>query len=113
VFAAPFVRASDGDIEGLGLVVGEAIACHCPVVVGDVPAVKDLIFDTEGGVVSPLDKTALAGAIIKILADSVAASELARRRRIVLERRLAWPAVADGYSQLLGAVARPSEHIAQ
>ena len=113
VFAAPFIRASDGDIEGLGLVVGEAIACHCPVVVGDVPAVKDLIFDAEGGVVCPLDKAALAAAIIKILADSVSASELARRRRIDLERRLAWPAVADGYSQLLRAIARPSEPIAQ
>jgi glycosyltransferase involved in cell wall biosynthesis len=42
LFVAPFIEAADGDQEGLGLVTIEAIACGCPVLVGEVAAVKDL-----------------------------------------------------------------------
>lgn len=42
LFVAPFVEAADGDQEGLGLVTIEAIACGCPVLVGDVAAVRML-----------------------------------------------------------------------
>ena len=43
LFVAPFIEAQSGDIEGLGLVTIEAISHHCPVLVGNVPAVMDVI----------------------------------------------------------------------
>ena len=30
----PFVQAKDGDVEGLGLVMIEAMGCGCPVIAG-------------------------------------------------------------------------------
>lgn len=43
LFCAPFVKAKNGDVEGLGLVTVEAINFGCPVLVGDVDAVGDVI----------------------------------------------------------------------
>ncbi|MGE5639962.1 MAG: glycosyltransferase, partial [Clostridia bacterium] len=37
VLAMPSVVARDGDREGLGLVLAEALACECPVVASDLP----------------------------------------------------------------------------
>lgn len=101
VFVAPFVRAENGDIEGLGLVVGEAIGCHCPVVVGDVPAVKDMVLADEGQVVSPLDTNALAHAVVSVLENPKSAVEAVAKARRRLDAQLSWPVVAAGYSNLL------------
>jgi glycosyltransferase involved in cell wall biosynthesis len=101
VLVAPFVRASNGDVEGLGLVVGEAIGCHCPVIVGDVPAVKDVITDGEGKVISPLDAAALANAVVAVMENPKSALDSVTKARIRLNRQLSWPVVAAGYSKLL------------
>lgn len=101
VFVAPFVRATNGDAEGLGLVVVEAIGCHCPIVVGDVPAVKNIITDGEGKVVSPLDTEALANAVVDILDNPKSALDSVAMIRLRLRQQLSWPVVATGYSELL------------
>lgn len=105
VFIAPFVRASNGDVEGLGLVVAEAIGCHCPVIVGDVPAVKNVVSDDEGKVISPLDTEALANAVVEILENPKSALDLATKARFRLSQQLSWPVVAAGYSKLLKKIA--------
>ncbi len=112
VFVAPFVRASNGDIEGLGLVVGEAIGCHCPVVAGDVPAVKDVIAEGEGRVVSPLDTAALANAIVEILENPKPALDSVTKARLRLMQQLSWPVVAAGYSKLLRKICGATNSIA-
>lgn len=109
VFVAPFVRAPNGDVEGLGLVVGEAIGCHCPVIVGDVPAVKDVIADDEGKVISPLDTAALANAVIAILEDPKSALDSTAKARLRLNRQLSWPVVTAGYSQLLRKICNSTD----
>ncbi|NUS60601.1 MAG: glycosyltransferase, partial [Lysobacter sp.] len=43
MLVAPFVRDDAGDQEGLPVVLMEAIGCGCPVVVGDVAGVDDLL----------------------------------------------------------------------
>jgi len=101
VLVAPFVRASNGDTEGLGLVVVEAIGCHCPVVVGDVPAVKNVIPDGEGKVVSPLDTEALANAVVDILENPKSALDSVTNARLRLSQQLSWSVVVTGYSELL------------
>ena len=42
VFVAPFVTADNGDQEGLGLVLVEAICCGCPIIVSDNAQTKDI-----------------------------------------------------------------------
>jgi len=110
LFVAPFVEAGSGDQEGLGLVVAEAMACGCPVVVGDVAGVRDLVGDDTGVIVSAADHEALASGVVELLADTVRREQLAIRGRAHVLRYFDWPAVADGYARLLqllitGAVA--------
>lgn len=101
VFVAPFVRADSGDEEGLGLVVAEAAGCHCPVVVGDVPAAHELLGAWPELRVDPRDLHALAGRIVARLeggAETVRAAQQLRREVLA---RLDWEQVADGYADLL------------
>lgn len=58
--------------EGFGIIVLEANACGLPVITIDHPqnAAKDLIIDEKNGVVVPLDKITLAGAITDQLKDN-------------------------------------------
>lgn len=69
-------------IEGLPLVIGEALACECPVVATSAPGVVELMGDL--GTVVPVDDTAaLAHAMQASLAGQQNATE---RRRIGRER---------------------------
>ncbi|RNF84551.1 glycosyltransferase family 4 protein [Lysobacter psychrotolerans] len=106
VFAAPFVEAADGDQEGLGLVVAEAIACHCPVVVGDVPAVRDVVDDDLSWIVPQNDPAALADALVDVLRDADASAAKATLARNRLLERLSWQQVAAGYADLLSRLAQ-------
>ena len=106
VFVAPFVDAASGDREGLGLVSIEAIACGCPVVVGDVPVVADIFLDTE------MDMRAIPGnpgSLAQKVGDVLAAPETALRRTLDVRQRLAgqlsWEIVTMRYSALLKNVA--------
>jgi glycosyltransferase involved in cell wall biosynthesis len=103
VFVAPFVQARSGDREGLGLVVVEAAGCGCPLVVGDVPAVADVVgADLPATVVAADSPPALAAAISSVLrtAPRPDASQLAR-----LRERFDWNAVAARYRRLLAGIA--------
>lgn len=100
LFVAPFVEAVDGDQEGLGLVVAEAIGCLCPVLVGDVPAVHDFFDGVRDCVVPQRDVDALASAIIRILADPATARAQALVRHEAVRRKFSWDVVARGYVEL-------------
>ncbi|WP_266181030.1 glycosyltransferase [Dyella humicola] len=103
-FVAPFVQASGGDQEGLGLVVAEAIGCQCPVIVGDVPAVHDLIGDVQECIVPQRDSPALAKAIIRVLDDPESARQQAVALRASIYERFSWTSVAKGYAELFSSL---------
>ncbi|WP_114241714.1 glycosyltransferase family 4 protein [Dyella sp. C9] len=111
LFAAPFVEAAGGDQEGLGLVVAEAIGCLCPAVVGDVPAVHDLMGDAPGWVVPQRDPAALAKAIISVLDDPAAAARQVAGLRERLQQRISWRAVAAGYADLFDGLVSGAERV--
>jgi glycosyltransferase involved in cell wall biosynthesis len=106
VFVAPFVEATSGDREGLGLVTAEAIASGCPVVVGDVAAVADIFLDgalemraVPGNVESLVEKV-----VAMLLAPEAASQQvLTLRHRLVAQ--LGWDAIALQYASLLREVA--------
>ncbi len=105
VFVAPFIDADSGDKEGLGLVTIEAIACGCPVVVGDVAVVADIFLDTEMDMRAiPGSPESLAAKITSVLLAPEAALQRTAVIRERLEERLGWPSVASRYGALLTAV---------
>jgi glycosyltransferase involved in cell wall biosynthesis len=106
IFVAPFIEADDGDQEGLGLVVAEAMACGCPVIVGNVPATQDLVDASSGIRVPASDHAQLARAIVALLKDDEGRDRLGRHARAHVEQHYSWDAVAERYSRLLVEVAR-------
>lgn len=91
---APFVAAGDGDQEGLGLVMVEALGCGCPVVAGDVPAVRDVLGDGLAGLlVDPRDSNRLADAIVAAMARGPVDPSVVSK--------FDWGARAEAYARLI------------
>ena len=106
VFVVPSVVAPDGDQEGLGLVIGEALACECPVVASDLPAIRDLIEDGVTGLLArPGDAGDLADKLLGVLRNPGAAAALAHRGRGLVLERFDWQSVGQRYEELFAAVA--------
>ncbi len=102
LFVAPFVITESGDQEGLGLVLVEAAGCGCPLICGDVPAVRDVIQDDHTGLlIDPNNTTALAEAIIGMLGDPERRHRLAANARRHCRQVFDWASVADRYERLL------------
>lgn len=108
VFVAPFVQASSGDQEGLGLVLVEALGCGCPVVTTRIPAVQEVFGTWPGTIATPGSVESLAARILQVLDDPAAAQVDAEARRSDLRARFDHAAVAAGYAALLRGCVRSS-----
>lgn len=107
IFVAPFIRDGSGNQEGLPVVLMEAIGCGCPVIVGEVAGVRDLLGDAANEVcVDPRDTQAFASAILATLDDPANAQERARMIRLTAAGRVDWQVIADGYAGLLEGCVR-------
>jgi glycosyltransferase involved in cell wall biosynthesis len=107
LLVAPYIRDDAGDQEGLPVVLMEAIGCGCPVVVGDVAGIDDLLGDAKHEVcVDPRDTPALAGAILAVLGHPVSAAERSARIRVAAGARVDWDHVAARYGDLLASYIR-------
>lgn len=103
-FVAPFVRDTSGDQEGLPVALMEAIGCGCPVVVGDVAGVRDLLGDEARHVaVDPRDRQALAAAILDVLSHPQQAAARADALRVAAAGRVDWDRIAARYAALIDA----------
>lgn len=106
VFVAPFIRDGSGNQEGLPVVLMEAIGCGCPVVVGEVAGVHDLLGDAASEVcVDAKNATALATAILATLDDPERATEQAKRIRDAAVSRVDWDVIGGGYAGLIARCA--------
>ncbi|MEZ5461959.1 glycosyltransferase [Dokdonella sp.] len=108
VFVAPFVEASGGDQEGLGLVAVEAAGCGCPVVVGDLPATRSAFGEDQVKFCTSDSPRSIAEQVCAIL-KSPPNSHLAEAAFKSLLARFDWPTVAAGYEKvLLDLIRKPS-----
>ena len=102
IFAAPSVTAKDGDKEGFGLVILEAMASGLPVVAYDSGGISELIQSELNGILVEEANVELLRDNIKRLLDnpaewgkySVAAMETAEKYD--------YKNIAKGYSEILG-----------
>jgi glycosyltransferase involved in cell wall biosynthesis len=98
----PSVVTAYGDQEGLGLVPVEALACGCPVLASDLPAVKDVIRDRETGLLFPSgDAKQLAEALHVLLWDEKLRTQLTARGLRYAQENFDWSRIAAGYAALI------------
>lgn len=103
----PFVVARDGDQEGFGLVLVEAMGCGCPVIASDLPAIRQSIEPGVTGILTPPgDPEALANALRQCLRDVNLRSRLAAHALDSVRKQFDWPSIAGEYAQIIGSCIR-------
>jgi glycosyltransferase involved in cell wall biosynthesis len=84
----------------------EALACGCPLVVSDLPWVHELIEPDRHALVVPIDATAVADAIGRVLGDPAMAARLGAEGRALVEAhrdsRAEMDRLAAAYRELIG-----------
>jgi glycosyltransferase involved in cell wall biosynthesis len=81
----------------------EALATGCPVIGGDVDAVREFITHGDNGLLTPcLEPRTLARSVLNLLDDKSLTGRLRQGARAYAERRLAMKDYLDNYCQLIG-----------
>ena len=112
LFVAPFVRAESGDQEGLPVALMEAAACGCPLLVGNVAGLEDILgADTQGLTLDPRATNELATRIVETLVDPAPAHAAAERVMLRAIDRLDWHRVACRYADLLKSACASAEAV--
>lgn len=94
-------------IEGMPLVIGEALACGCPVVATSAPGVAELLGDI-GAMVQVGDTDALARAMLRALTTEDRASDQRRIGREHIVTRFGIAAAADRWLALYHELSDPA-----
>lgn len=95
-FVLPAVVDAKGDVEGLGVVLIEALSYERPVIASAAGGIVDIVRDGDTGVlVPPGDAAALAHAIVRYVEDPRLAAALAARGRAHIEREFSWPVITE------------------
>lgn len=99
---APFLIAQSGDQEGLGLVMVEAIGCHCPVVTTRIPAVQE-VFDGNWPpfMALPQSPQSLAEQVVKLMDEPASALQWVTALREEIYQRFDYTSVANRYVEIL------------
>jgi glycosyltransferase involved in cell wall biosynthesis len=102
VVVFPSVIADDGDQEGFGLVLVEALGCECSVVVTDLPALRDIIIDGKTGlVVSQKNIQQLSDKVILLLNDYELGRSIGREGREFVLKHYDWSIIEQKYVDLI------------
>jgi glycosyltransferase involved in cell wall biosynthesis len=97
----PSVRDARGNVDGLPVVVLEAMAAGKPVVASDLAGLPLAVADGATGLlVPPGDPGALAAAVGALLADPERARRLGAAGRRRVEEELNWSAIAAVHDRL-------------
>ena len=90
----PAVQDAKGDVEGLGVVLIEALLHSRPVIASDSGGIPDIVVDGRSGLlVPPGDEGALAGAIARLMDDPALAARLAEDGRTLVAERFSWDTI--------------------
>jgi glycosyltransferase involved in cell wall biosynthesis len=97
----PSVIAADGDREGFGLVLVEALGCECALVVSDLPAMQDIIMDGKTALVVPQKNVKrLAERVNELLEDAALRESLGRAGRQFVLKNFDSDRIAEKYIDL-------------
>lgn len=91
-----FVLPSVSRLEAFGIVALEAMASGTPVIVSDIPGVREVIVEGKHGLLSePMNSEDLAGKIRTILTNPQLAEKMGKNGRKRVVKNFTWEKVAD------------------
>ncbi|WGZ91131.1 MAG: glycosyltransferase [Candidatus Thiocaldithrix dubininis] len=95
----PFIQTQDGDMEGLGLVMVEAMGCGCPVIASDLPAVRDVINHGDNGILVEPNNSRVLAVTIKDFFQFSIKNELIDSMTIL--KKFDWLNIVDLYKNII------------
>jgi glycosyltransferase involved in cell wall biosynthesis len=104
-FVLPAIEDSKGDVEGLGVVLIEALLHRLPVIASESGGIPDIVRNGETGLlVEPGEPAALADAVRRLMDEAGLGAALARAGHAHVERRFSWPVILASLVELYGEV---------
>jgi glycosyltransferase involved in cell wall biosynthesis len=92
----PAVVDAKGDVEGLGVVLLEAMSFGKPVIASDVGGIPDIVIQEQNGLlVPPGDANALAGAVERLARDPAMVRRLGERAVRDVRANFSWKSILD------------------
>jgi len=102
IAVVPSIVTADGDQEGLGLVAVESMGCGCATVVSNLPALEDVVKDSETGLMFESGNAAdLTDKIRRLLVDESLRLRLARKGREYVASNFDWDEVGQNYIEII------------
>jgi len=95
-FVLPAVYDKHGDIEGLGVVMIEAMSCGKPIIASNAGGITDVIDDNKTGILAPPgDIRALAEAIKKLANNLQLRKKMGEQARKAIDERFNWDKITE------------------
>ena len=111
VFVLPSIVAPDGQMEGIPIVLMEALATGLPTISTSLSGIPELVVDQKTGfLIAPGDAAALAAAVERVLADYVFAKRLAASGRELVRREYEIGAIVRTLLARCAATPDPARH---
>ncbi len=110
MFVVPSIRHRSGAVDGLPVVVPEAMAAGLPVIGSDLSGIPVLVRDGRNGIlVAERDADGIAEAILKLAGDADLRERFGDYSRRLIAERVNYDTVAEHYGSLYHAVVHGAE----
>ena len=101
LFILPSIVDSQGNTEGLGVVLLEAMACKIPVIGTDIGGIPDIIQDNETGLLVPQkDILRLFSAINSMIENKSLRKRIASKGYCCVQNKFNWKKIANCYLEI-------------
>lgn len=106
MFVVPSIRHESGAVDGLPVVVPEAMAAGLPVIASDLGGIPLLIRDSYNGLlIEEREPEAIANSMRKLLADENLRKQYGDRSRSIIENVVNYDTISDYFSMLYEDIA--------
>jgi len=107
LFVVPSIRHESGAVDGLPVVIPEAMAAGLPIIASNVGGIPVLVRDGYNGILVPeRDPESLAGAMRTLLSDSLLVRSYSSRARSIIKNAVNYDCIADYYIGLYRGLVR-------
>ena len=105
IFVLPSIVDSEGNTEGLGVVLLEAMACKIPVIGSNIGGIPDIVHNGETGLlVLEKDKLEISRAIIKLIENENLRERISVSGYKMVKKHFNWDIIAKKYITVYNAL---------